>query len=86
MNVIYKLPARFYFDHLYRDLPSGTLVSQTQRYVVVELDRESYDDLLSDADYYSNSWMFERDLLGLCSSAKATARILRATPLVEIEQ
>ena len=73
-----KLPKRFYFDHLERDCASGTIDRETKTHVFVTLDRESYDDLLSDADYYSDATQFDRYLNGLCASARATKRALLA--------
>lgn len=74
----YKLPPRFYHDHVARDCLPGVLVRETSRQVVVELDAAAYADLLSDADYYSDASAFEPDLFGLCASARATYRALLA--------
>ena len=85
MTKTYALPPRFYHDHVARALPSGTIVRETKSKVFVDLDREAYDDLLSDADYYSNVSFFEPYLFGLCSSAAATLKILRADPFPDEE-
>ena len=78
--VTVKLPGRFYRDHASRGLPAGTVKSQTAAYVVVELDPESWDDLVSDARSYAEAgtqW-FGPGASGLIASAKATLRHLAA--------
>lgn len=52
----YTLPAKFYDDHVSRDLEAGKEIRRKARRVVVELDRDSYDELLNDAEYYSDRW------------------------------
>ena len=48
----YKLPPRFYLDHIARDCgKSGKVVRSTKNYIIVELDADALDDLLSDALY-----------------------------------
>lgn len=83
-TITVTLPLRFYFDHVARDLPSGRLISRTDRTVRVELDRDAYLDLLSDAQHYSGDAMAEFSAdggLGLISSARATVRRLLAVPI-----
>lgn len=66
-----KLPRSFYWDHVARDLPAGELVRDCKGHVVVALDQENYDELLSDAKFYSALEM-DPPQPGLSSSAKAT--------------
>lgn len=76
---IYRLPSRFYDDHLYRDCLSGMIVKRIGRSnVIVELDAEAYDDLLSDCEYYDDAEMWE-NYRGLVLSARATRRALIET-------
>jgi len=82
-TVTLDLPPTFYDDHVSRDLPAGTEIKRTQRYVRVELTREAYDDLLSDARHYSEpdpSWTIRYDahLLAISRSARATVKRLEA--------
>jgi hypothetical protein len=74
----YKLPRRFYDDHVYRDFWGGEIVSSTKQSVTVELDREAYDELLSDASFYASmgEGEFERHLSGVVKSAAATVKAL----------
>jgi hypothetical protein len=51
-----RLPRKFYEDHEERDLPSGTVLSRTQKRVLIEADQDTVDEILSDAKYYSNEW------------------------------
>jgi hypothetical protein len=77
----YQLPALFWYDHLARDLPAGAKIHETKRYVYVELDRETYDELVSDSRHYAyemGSAGFEGH--GLIASARATLRRLLAEP------
>jgi hypothetical protein len=72
-----RLPPRFYWDHVSRDLPAGKVVSETQRYVRVELTQDDYEELLSDAKHYAYSMAvggFEDR--GLIASARATVKAL----------
>ena len=68
----YRLPKRFYDDHIERDCLEGVFVRETKSHIYIELDSEEYGDLLSDADYYSDASQFEPDMMGLVSSARAT--------------
>lgn len=77
MSKTYTLPATFYFDHADRDLPAGEVVKVTKRGVIVNLDHEAYQDLLSDANYYVEVGPdMGREYFGLVSSARATVRAL----------
>jgi hypothetical protein len=61
------------------DLPEegySRLVRETKAAVYVELDAAALADLRSDAAYYSDAAMFERELSGLCASARATVRAI----------
>jgi hypothetical protein len=76
--VTYKLPPAFYWDHVYRDLPAGTVERETRRNVFVSLSVEEYDELVSDARHYAYEMGpagFEE--LGLISSARATVKALQ---------
>lgn len=77
----YRLPPRFYYDHISRDLPetgvSTKLRGSTAHTLLVEMDASAYADLLSDADYYSEGSQFDPPLPGLVRSAKATVEALR---------
>ena len=85
-TVTVDLPTRFYQDHAGRDLPSGTVVKRLAKTTRVELDREAYDDLLSDARHYAGGAMDDMyaDNFALASaligSARATVRRLQAVP------
>jgi hypothetical protein len=75
------VPARFYDDHLGRDLPSGSELRRSRAGVTVDLDREGWDDLLDDAQFYVDMGVseFGSGCLGLISSARATVlRMQRA--------
>lgn len=74
----YKLPPAFYFDHVRRDLPGGTIVKQANSYVVVELTDDECSELLSDAKFYAEAGVqeFGFECAGLVRSAKATVKAL----------
>jgi len=72
----YIVPAKFYFDHIDRDCgKTDKIINKKRNRVVVELDQDGYEDLLSDADYY---WYCRDEMdLALCKSAKRTMEILQ---------
>ena len=73
------VPSYFYDDHADR-CSEGVVVKRTKREVTVELDREEYEDLYTDAEHYSHEreyWEFDR---GLVLSARATLRRLKSGP------
>lgn len=74
----YKIPPRFYFDHLARECgKSGKIVSSAKNYLIVELDDIALSDLLSDASYYSESNdISDPSIRGLVTSARATLRAI----------
>lgn len=74
----YKLPPRFYLDHVARDCgKSGKVVHSTKNYLIVELDSVALDDLLTDALYYVEcADTFDPPLNGLVASAKATIKAI----------
>ena len=74
----YKIPSRFYLDHLARDCgKGGKVVRSTKNYLIVELSNEALDDLMTDASYYVEcSDTFDPPLTGLVASAKATIKAI----------
>lgn len=71
--------ALFYDDHVSRDLDGGVEVKRTKLLVTVDLTDVEWAELLSDADYYAGeAAAFGPDFAGICSSAKITARRMRA--------
>ena len=75
-----KVPPKFYWDHVERDLPGGTVVKTTYRHVLVRLDADEAAELLDDARHYAREFVNDQDmnLRGLASSAAATVRRLEA--------
>lgn len=75
------LPPRFWEDHNDRDLVvdpeiSG-VVKRNKTNVRVQLTRDDFFELLSDADHYGNHSVYdERDMMGIVASAKATFKRL----------
>lgn len=83
-TVVVDVPARFYADHVGRDLDSGWVVKHLARTSRVTLDAAAYDELLSDAEHYAGdamSDMYADDFAtasALIRSAAATVKALRA--------
>ena len=77
----YNVPSRFYWDHVERDLPGGTIVSESTRQVRVLLTSDQAADLRSDAAYYETEWQsMGSEYRGLGRSAAATVEAIdRAT-------
>lgn len=77
--ILVKLPRIFWEDHRDRDLPSGRLIKEFKHQVMVNLNREDYEELLSDARHYSSDAMgtWEGDYAkSVKRSAKRTVRTL----------
>jgi hypothetical protein len=75
-TVTVKIPGRFHEDHVWRDCPGGTVIrTYKSGHLLVELDREAFDDLLSDARHYSTDYS-DPEWFGLVSSARATVKAL----------
>lgn len=77
--IVVRLPRTFYRDHLDRELPSGSPKKWLKRQVDVELTREEYAEVLSDARHYAGEAM--SDWTGdyarsVRQSAKATVKRL----------
>ena len=74
------VPSRFYYDHVGRDLPSGTVIKDyANGKTKIEADDEVVSDLLSDAEFYwecRDDGFIEGGLLGLCLSARATIKAI----------
>lgn len=81
---VYRLPPKFYEDHIARGCDGGKVLKQTRSYVEVEMDRDAFDDVHSDAVYYTDEGtvgsMVESGasigIYGLVRSACATLRRL----------
>ena len=83
----YRLARTFCEDHWYRGCgDTDTIVSESNPFVVVEMDAAGYADMLSDADYY---WtcrdQFDSDYRNLCASARRVRdALIKAGPPVEV--
>jgi hypothetical protein len=75
----YKLPPRFYLDHVARgNGETGKVVHSTNNSLTVELDPQALEDLLSDALYYIEcADTFDPPIPGLIASARATVKKLK---------
>jgi len=78
----YDLPKHFYWDHEGRMLPSGTVIKELANKMRVQLNKDEYDEMLSDAEHYMDTFWIDEDrhLRGLALSARATVRALKANP------
>lgn len=76
-TVTVRIPTAFYIDHLERDLPTPTIVGRKSGGYLIRLDDAATTELLSDAEYYADPWGPQVDI-GLRSSARATAKAIRA--------
>lgn len=77
---VYRLPKRFAEDHWGRDCGvTDVVVRETKEHFFVEMDRDGWGDMESDADYYvgMGSEMIESMGIGFVSSARATMNALR---------
>lgn len=85
----FKIPKVFFFDHLNRDCTvakrviendslEGVVIKETKQYIWVQLNDSELSDFLSDCDYYSSIADFDPCVRGLCLSARATLKALKA--------
>jgi hypothetical protein len=70
------LPRVFFEDHVDRDLPHGYVIKITRYTVDAMMTRNEITELLSDADYYSDSGI-ARDM-GMPSLAQSAKRTIAA--------
>ena len=76
MRKVYKVPALFYLDHRDRNCgENDTIIKQSKNIIIVEMDYEGYQDLLSDADYY---WECRDQFDGYGSITASAKRTLAA--------
>lgn len=84
MNTTYKIPGRFFEDHMTRRLGEGAWEDHDRetekwsgRYVILSLTDDQFSELLSDAEFYAEGGGgFEPEYRGLMRSAEATVRAL----------
>lgn len=78
--MIVELPPNFYWDHVARGLPAGTVLREKRKLVVVELDDDEAREILDDAKHYAEApaGYWDGVSIGLISSARATAKRLVA--------
>lgn len=78
----YKIPPRFFADHVSRGLiEKRDEVRSTKTYIVVRLTAEQYAELLSDAEHYvalGEMGALDSYYNGLVASARATVKALVA--------
>jgi hypothetical protein len=85
MSTTYKLPGRFFEDHMSRYWGEGVWAEHdreserwTGNYVRIDLTDEQHDELLSDAEFYADGGGgFGSQYRGLMRSADATVRALK---------
>ena len=87
-HVTVTLPKIFFEDHAARELPTGDVVKRTKRTVTTKVDREAFDDLLSDARYCATEIDAggEPLLLSLMRSARAAVKRLEAAELPDVPE
>ena len=73
-----KIPRSFYDDHCERDLEAPDVIRSTKQHYYIDGTSPHLAELLSDAEYYEDPQGFDRHVFGLCMSAKATAKAIRA--------
>lgn len=80
-TVTLKVARKFFEDHRERGCSESAVVERMLAHQVeVTLDRASFDDLSSDADYYAGCFgtgFMDSEYDGLCRSAKAVLSALQ---------
>ena len=72
-----RIPKRFYDDHVERDLPAPIVIKSTTKHYWIDSVGKAVVELLDDAEFYADADGPDVDT-GLRSSARATARAIRA--------
>lgn len=73
---VIELPIMFYDDHESRDLPSGIELKRNKRFVTIQANRATINEIESDADYYY--WTYKEhgfdagEYRGLAAAAERT--------------
>lgn len=79
MTKLVTIPRRFFDDHADRDLETPEIIKATKTGYTIRLDDPAVPELLGDAEYYAEmAGDMERYMFGICMSAKATAKAIRA--------
>lgn len=74
-----RIPKRFYDDHCERDLEAPAVLKEGKAHYWIDALSPHLEELLSDAEYYADSIAhMDNWLIGICRSADATARAIRA--------
>jgi hypothetical protein len=82
MTKLIKLPKCFFVDHSERDLDTPVVIKETADHVMVSADDPALPELLSDAEFYAESSSYMgKQYFGLCMSARATARAIKAATM-----
>jgi len=79
-TALIKIPRRFYDDHCERDLAAPGVCKTTRTHYWIDALSRDLSELLDDAEHYASPAIDTRDfpeLLGLKSSARATAKAIR---------
>lgn len=74
-----RVPAKFFVDHMERELPTPKDLGGGKTYVWIALNDPATDELLDDARYYSDPYgpgAGDRDYAGLRASARATVKAI----------
>jgi hypothetical protein len=83
MDVTVTLPRTFADDHEARECATGEVVRRSARTTTYRItDRDTFDDWLSDANYYSDQIGFDFEgMRAVCRSARRTLEILEGIEL-----
>ena len=80
---IYKIPKRYYIDHVECDCEAPDIIKETKTHYVISSDETpELEELRSRANYYiamAEVGGWESYLLGVVTSAKATIKIIGET-------
>lgn len=82
--MIVRIPKVFYDDHELRELPAPKIVRATKRHYYIDSADQYAPELHSDADVYMDPAGFDPEWRGVCASAAATVRALRAAGVPKI--
>lgn len=85
-EIALALPKVFYFDHINRGCSTGVFIDENKNVIKVSMTRKEIADLLSDADYYADSYTAsEMGMRDITQSAKRTITAIGRQIAIEQE-
>lgn len=84
MNEMYRIPTRYYTDHVECDCEAPAIIKRTKHHYWISAEETpELEELRSRANFYiemAGMGAWDKELLGIVSSARATIKIIGEKP------